>query len=75
MRYVAVDSLDALLIDWSFQMIRRALYNCPRGAGVNGAFNAVNWNKDPFDEVHFDDALWAYSIRAFEEWRNRDVNQ
>ena len=51
------------------------LYDCPRGAGANGAFNAVEWNKDPFDEVHLDDALWAYSIRAFEEWRNRDVDQ
>ena len=58
-----------------FQIIRRALYDCPRGAGANGAFNAVEWNEDPFDEVHFDDTLWAYSIRAFEEWRNRDVDQ
>ena len=51
------------------------MYDCPRGGGANGAFNPVDWNEDPFDEVHFDDALWAYSIRAFEEWRNRDVNQ
>ena len=27
------------------------------------------------DEVHYDDALWAYTIRAFEEWKNRDVNR
>ena len=31
------------------------------------------WNEDPLDEVHYDDALWAYTIRAFEEWKNRDV--
>src|SRR6202034_2300891 len=31
------------------------------------------WNEDPFDEIHYDDALWAYTIRAFEEWKNRDV--
>ena len=70
MRYVTVDSLGALLVDWSFQIICRVLYDCPRGAGANGAFNAVEWNEDPFDEIHFDDALWA-----FEEWRNHDVDQ
>ena len=31
------------------------------------------WNEDPLDEVHYDDTLWAYTIRAFEEWKNRDV--
>ena len=46
------------------------LYDCPRGGGATVPFNAVDWNEDPFD-----DALWAYSIRAFEEWRNRNVDQ
>ena len=23
----------------------------------------------------YDDALWAYTVRAFEEWRNRDVRR
>ena len=27
------------------------------------------------DEIHYDDALWAYTIRAFEEWKNRDVTR
>ena len=56
-------------------MIRRVLYNCPRGGDANGAF--IKGIFVPLDrvEVHFDDALWAYSIRAFEEWRNCDVNQ
>ena len=27
------------------------------------------------DEVHYDDALWAYTICAFEEWKNRDVTR
>ena len=53
-----------------FQIICRALYNCPRGGGATVPFNAVDWNEDPFDN-----ALWAYSIRAFEEWRNCDVDQ
>ena len=70
MRYVAVDSL----VDQSFQIIHRVLYDCPRGAGANGAFNAVEWNEDPFDEVHVNNVLWAYSIRAFKEWRNRNVD-
>ena len=38
-------------------------------------FNVVDWNEDPFIEIHFDDALWAYTIRAFEEWKNHDVDQ
>ena len=33
------------------------------------------WNEDPLDEIHYDDALWAYTIRAFEEWKNRDVTR
>ena len=33
------------------------------------------WNEDPLDEVHYNDALWAYTIRAFEEWKNRDVTR
>ena len=51
------------------------MYDCPRGGGATVPFNTVDWNEDPFDEVHFDDALWAYSIRAFEEWRNHNVDQ
>ena len=31
------------------------------------------WNEDPLDEVHYDDALWVYTICAFEEWKNCDV--
>ena len=27
------------------------------------------------DEVHYDDALWVYTIRAFEEWKNHDVTR
>ena len=58
-----------------FQIICRALYDCPRGGGATVPFNAVEWNEDPFDKIHFDNVLWAYSIRAFEEWRNCDVDQ
>ena len=25
------------------------------------------------DKVHYNDALWAYTICAFEEWKNHDV--
>ena len=25
------------------------------------------------DEVHYNDALWVYTICAYEEWKNRDV--
>ena len=31
------------------------------------------WNKDPLDEVHHDNALWAYTMHAFEEWKNCNV--
>ena len=31
------------------------------------------WNEDPLDEVHYNDALWVYTIHAFEEWKNRDI--
>ena len=75
MRCVVVDLLDTLLVNWSSQIIRRALYNCPWGASANGAFNVVEWNEDPFNEIHYNDALWAYTIRAFEEWRNHNVDQ
>ena len=33
------------------------------------------WNEDPLDEVHYDDALWVYTIRAFKEWKNCDVTR
>ena len=33
------------------------------------------WSEDPLDEAHYDDALWGYTICAFEEWKNRDVAQ
>jgi hypothetical protein len=48
------------------------LYRCPEGARP---WNATEWNEDCFDELHYDDALWAYTIRAFEAWKNRDVDQ
>jgi hypothetical protein len=32
------------------------------------------WDEDPLDEVHYDDALWAYTIKAFEDWKARDVD-
>ena len=33
------------------------------------------WNGDPLDEVHYDDALWVYTICAFKEWKNCDVTR
>ena len=38
-------------------------------------FEAVRWRDDDLQEVHNDDALWGFAVRAHEEYRLRDPTQ
>lgn len=52
MRCVYPGTTDVLSIDWIYQIIHHALYNCPRGAGATGPFQALEWNESPFGMTH-----------------------
>ena len=38
-------------------------------------FDIDAWKNETFDDLHYDNALWAYTIRAFEEWRNCNIRR
>ena len=45
------------------------MYWCPS----QGFFDIYAWKNETFNDLHYNDALWAYFIRAFEEWHNCDI--
>ena len=52
------------------QILRRVLYEVP----TREEFDEQVWRNDALDECHQEDMLWGYVVRAFEEFRHRDVN-
>ena len=40
--------------------------------GEEAGFDEHRWKRDPFLDLHNDDALWAYMIHCSEEFRRQD---
>jgi len=40
--------------------------------GEEAGFDECRWKRDPFFDLHNDDALWAYMICCSEEFRRQD---
>ena len=47
------------------------LYKCL----AQGVFNVDAWRSTTLDNCHFDDAIWGYTVRAFDDWSNRDPSR
>ena len=47
------------------------LYKCP----AQEVFNIDAWWSTTLDNCHFDDAIWGYTIRAFNDWKNWDLSR
>jgi hypothetical protein len=69
-RYRRVHHVIDLWLTFRFQITQRMLHGVVR-AGQQG-FIEGEWRRDTFPELHNDDALWAYMVRASEEYRLLD---